>query len=104
VVLLSMILPSFVLTLLFTLVYTLISNSGAFRLLNLTLIPAALAIVIVSAFGLGREYFKPSVELALIVAGAAGVLLFNVNPTLVLLGGGLVGAIAIRDSGSEAAG
>ena len=98
VVLLAMILPSFALTVLFTVVYTLISNSAAFRLLNLTLIPAALAIVIVSAFSLGREYFKPSLELVLIVAGAASVLVFNVNPTLVLLAGGVIGAIAIRNA------
>lgn len=103
VALIAMILPSFTLTLLFTVVYTLINNTPAFRLLNLTLIPAALAIVIVSAFSLGREYFKPSLELVLIVAGAVAVLVFNVNPTLVLLAGGAIGAIAIRNSAEEGA-
>jgi chromate transporter len=97
VVLTSMILPSFTLTVVLTVAYTLISNSPALRLVNLTLIPAALAIVIVSAFGLGREYFKPSLELVLIVAGAASVLFFGLNPSLVLLAGGAIGAIAIRD-------
>jgi chromate transporter len=98
IVLLSMILPSFSLTVLLTAIYTLLSDSPAFRLINLTLIPAALAVVIVSAFGLGREFFKPSIELVLIVAGAASVLVFNWNPSLVLLAGGAVGALAIRDT------
>jgi chromate transporter len=96
VVLFSMILPSFALTVVLTVAYTLISNSPALGMVNLTLIPAALAIVIVSTFGLGREYFRPSLELLLIVAGAASVLVFGLNPSLVLLAGGLIGAIAIR--------
>jgi chromate transport protein ChrA len=97
VVLVSMILPSFVLTLLLTIAYTALSSTAGFRILNLTLMPAALAIVIVSAFGLAREYLRPSVELVLIVAGAAAVLVFGLNPSLVLLAGGAVGALAIRD-------
>ena len=96
VVLTSMILPSFLLTLVFTVAYTLLSNSPALHMVNLTLIPAALAIVIVSTYNLGREYFKPSLELGLVVAGAASVLVFGLNPSLVLLAGGAVGAIAIR--------
>jgi chromate transport protein ChrA len=59
--------------------------------------PAALAVVAVSAFGLGREYFRPSLELVLIVAGAASVLVFGFNPSLVLLAGGAIGAVALRE-------
>jgi len=98
VVLLAMILPSLSLTLILTVVYTQLSNTEAFRILNLTLMPAALAVVVVSAFGLAREYFRPTVELALIPAGAIAVLLFGLNPSLVLLAGGAIGALAIRDT------
>jgi chromate transport protein ChrA len=103
VVLLSMILPSFVLTLLLTIAYTLLSNSAAFRVLNLTLMPAALAIVIFSAYGLGREYLRPSIELALMVGGAATILVLGWNPALVLLAGGAIGALAIRDTSEGSA-
>jgi chromate transporter len=103
VVLLSMILPSFVLTLLLTIAYTLLSSSAAFRVLNLTLMPAALAIVIVSAYGLGREYLRPSIELVLMIGGAASVLVFGWNPALVLLAGGAIGALAIRDTSEASA-
>lgn len=93
----GMILPGFVLTVLLTIVYTLLANSAALNVINLTLMPAALAIVIVSAFRLGREFFTPSLELVLVVAGGASVLLFGLNPSLVLLAGGAIGAIALRN-------
>ena len=99
----AMILPGFVLTVLLTIIYTLLANSTGLRVINLTLMPAALAIVVVSAFNLGREFFTPSLELVLVVAGGASVLLFGLNPSLVLLAGGAIGAVALRnrDEASE---
>jgi chromate transporter len=103
VVLVAMILPSFILTVLLTVAYTLLANSPALTVINLTLVPAALAIVVVSAFKLGREFFAPSLELALVFAGGLSVLIFGLNPSLVLLAGGVIGALAIRhqDEGSR---
>jgi chromate transporter len=97
IVLAAMILPSFTITLLLTIAYTALAQTSALRVINLTLIPAALAIVVVAAWSLGREYFRPSFELVLIVAGAASVLLFGANPSLVLLAGGAAGAILLRE-------
>lgn len=101
VVLLSMIGPAFLLTTLLTVIYTVLSNTPAFRILDLTLTPAALAVVIVSSYRLGREYFRPSLELILVVAGAASVVLFGLNPSLVLVAGGIIGAVAIRDHSED---
>jgi chromate transporter len=91
----AMILPGFALTLALTIGYTLLAGSRAFRVINLTLTPAALAIVIVAAWSLGREYMSPSLELVLIVASAVAVLIFDLNPSVVLLAGGAIGAVAI---------
>jgi chromate transporter len=96
VALAAMILPGLSLTLALTIAYTLLSGSRAFRLINLTLTPAALAVVVVAAWSLGREYVSPSLELVLVVAAAAAVVLFDVNPSLVLLAGGAIGALAMR--------
>jgi chromate transport protein ChrA len=85
-------------------VYTLLAGSAAFRVLNLTLMPAALAIVVVSAFRLGQEFFAPSVELALAVGAGLVVLVLGLNPTLVLLGGGVIGALLIRSERADTAG
>ena len=97
VALAAMILPGLALTLALTIGYTLLAGTRAFRVLNLTLTPAALAVVVVSAWSLGREYVSPSLELVLIVAAAAAVLVFDLNPSLVLVAGGALGAVAIRE-------
>ena len=97
VALAAMILPGLALTLALTIGYTLLAGTRAFRVLNLTLTPAALAVVVVSAWSLGREYVSPSLELVLIVAAAAAVLVFDLNPSLVLVAGGVLGAVAIRE-------
>jgi chromate transporter len=102
VVLAAMILPAFVLTLVLTIAYTLLAASPVLPVINLTLVPAALAIVVVSAYRLGQEYLRPSVELVLIFAAGVSVLVFGINPALVLLAGGLVGVVAIRHDGSRA--
>jgi chromate transport protein ChrA len=102
VVLIAMILPSFVLTLALTIAYTSLAGSPALRIINLALLPAALAIVVVSAFQLGREFLTPSVELALVCAGAAAVIFFGLNPSLVLVAGGMIGAVSIRRRDEDA--
>jgi chromate transporter len=96
VVLLAMILPGFILTVLLTFAYTLLAGSFGLHVVNLTLMPAALALVVVSAFRLGREFFTPSLEPLLILVAGGCVLLLGLNPSLMLLAGGLIGAIALR--------
>jgi chromate transporter len=100
VVLLAMILPAFILTVGLTVAYTLLVGSPAMSVVNLTLMPAALAVVLVSAFRLGAEFFTPGLELVLAIAAAVGVVL-GLNPSVLLLAGGLIGACALRDRSTE---
>jgi len=55
----------------------------------------------VAALKLGKDVFRPSREL--IIAGAAFALAFflRLNPALILLGGGLLGAVALRSVEGE---
>jgi chromate transporter len=101
VVLIAMILPGFVITVLLTIPYTLLAGSPALGLVNLTLMPAALAVVVVSSYRLAQEFFRPSVELALVVAAAAGVLFLGLNPSVLLVLGGLIGVVLLRDEPVE---
>jgi chromate transporter len=101
VVLVAMILPAFILTVLLTVAYTLLAGSAALGVVNLTLMPAALAVVVVSAFRLGREFFTPSLELILAITAAVGVLVLGINPSLILVAGGLIGAWALRDRAAD---
>jgi chromate transporter len=96
VVLVAMILPAFVLTVLLTVAYTLLADSPAMQVVNLTLMPAALAIVVVSAYRLATEFLTPSLELCLAIGAGVAVLAFGWNPSLLLLAGGAIGAIALR--------
>lgn len=95
-VLVAMILPSFTLTILLTVAYTALAGSFAIEVINATLMPAALGVVLVSGIKLGREFFSPSVELVL-AAAAFAALLAGLSPTLLLLIGGAIGAVAIRE-------
>jgi chromate transporter len=101
VVLLAMILPGFCITVALTVAYTLLAGSPTLSLVNLTLMPAALAVVVVSSFRLAQEFFRPSLELMLVVGAAAGVLFFGLNPSVLLVIGGLIGAVVLRDDPSE---
>jgi chromate transporter len=97
VVLVAMILPAFTLTVLLTIGREMLVGSAAFEMLNLTLMPAALAVVIVSTWKLAQEFFYPSVELLLAITAFVGVLVFGINPPILLVLGGFVGAFTIRE-------
>jgi chromate transporter len=103
VALAAMILPAFSMTLVLTIAYTLLAQSPAFGVINVTLVPAALAIVVTSAYRLGQEFLSPSLELVLIPAAIVGVLVIGINPAVVLLLGGCIGAVGIRPARGSAA-
>ena len=66
------------------------------RLADVTLIPAALAIVAVSSYRLASEFLTPSLELLLGICAGIGVLVFELNPSLLLIAGGAIGAVVLR--------
>jgi chromate transporter len=96
VVLLAMILPAFILTVLLTVAYTLLVGSTAMRVANVTLLPAALGVVAVSSYRLASEFLTPSLELCLAILAGIGVVALGANPSLLLVGGGLIGAFVLR--------
>ena len=55
----------------------------------------------VSTFNLGKEFFRPSLELVLVVAAGLGILVLGLNPALILVAGGAIGAFAIREARAE---
>jgi len=89
-------LPVFVLTIALTVAYHYLRSSRLFDLLPITIMPAALALIAVAALKLGKDVFRPSREL--IVAGVAFALalFLRLNPALILLAGGVLGAFALQ--------
>jgi chromate transporter len=89
-------LPVFVLTIALTIAYHYLRNSRLFDLFPVTILPAALGLIVVAALKLGKNVFHPSREL--IVAGVAFALalFLRLNPALILLAGGVLGAFALQ--------
>ena len=95
--LVAMILPAFTITVLLTIGREQLQGTPAFPLLNLTLMPAALAIVIVSTWKLAQEFLNISMEPLLAIAAIVGIVVFHINAPILLIAGGLVGAFTIRE-------
>lgn len=94
----AVILPGFCCTVALAAAYSVLGHGVALQYVKVTLIPAALAIILVSAVRISREIAWPSWELALAAAALVGALVFRLNPTVLLLGGGVVGAVFLRGS------
>ena len=89
-------LPAFVLTIALTIAYHFLKSSPLFDLLPVTILPAALALIVVAALKLGKDVFRPSRELLLACIAFALALFLNLNPALILVAGGLIGALGFR--------
>jgi chromate transporter len=94
VALAALVLPGFASTVALAAAYAELAHGPVLSYLSATLLPAALALILVSTVRLGREIFRPSLDLALAAAGLVGAELLGLGPALLLIAGGVVGAIA----------
>ena len=95
-------LPVFVLTIALTIAYHYLRNSRLFDFLPVTIMPAALALIVVAALKLGKDVFHPSRELLIACAAFALALFLRLNPALILLVGGALGAFVLQKAREEA--
>jgi len=89
-------LPVFVLTIALTIAYHYLRNSRLFDLLPVTIMPAALALIVVAALKLGKDVFRPSRELVIACVAFALAFFLRLNPALILLAGGVLGAFVLQ--------
>ena len=92
----AMVIPAFVITVLLTMLYEVFKKTNFLAWLEVSVLPAALAMILAAAFKLGKDIFRPSVEIILAAAAFASVLFFDLNPALVLIAGGLLGILIFR--------
>jgi chromate transporter len=97
VALAALALPAFVLTVALTIAYHYLRASRLFSLLPVTIMPAALALIVAAALKLGREVFRPSRELVIAGVAFACALFLQFNPAILLLAGGVLGALVLKD-------
>src|SRR6266404_1195049 len=94
-------LPVFVLTIALTIAYHYLRNSRLFDLLPVTVMPAALALIVVAALKLGKDVFRPSRELIFAVIAFALALFLRLNPAIILMAGGVLGALVLPKNKKE---
>jgi len=99
----ALVLPALVLTVALTAVYGLVRQQQWLpELLPVTILPAALAFIVVAGLRLGREVFRPSRELVLAAAAFAGAAVLHLSPVLLLLAGGVAGTVLFRPEEDQA--
>jgi chromate transporter len=76
--------------------YERLRGSPVLELVPVTLLPAGVALLFGAVLTLGKEVARPSLELVIAVAGFVGVLILGVHPGVLLMLGGVVGAIFLR--------
>ena len=96
VALVAMILPGFVCVVILTIAYDYLAHGPVLDYIDATLLPAALGIIVVSALRLGRPLMRLSLDFVFVVAACVLVVWPEVNPALVILGGGIAGALFLR--------
>ena len=99
----ALVLPALVLTVALTAVYGLLHRQAWLpELLPVTILPAALAFIVVAGLRLGREVFRPSRELVLAATSFAGAAVLHLSPVLLLLAGGVAGTVLFRPKEDQA--
>ena len=103
VALMALVLPAFLITIALTAAYTYLKDSQWLTLLPITLLPAAVALIVAAALNLGKHVFRPSADLVLAVGAFVGAFVFGINPSILLVLGGVMGVLAFgRIAGDRA--
>jgi chromate transporter len=90
----ALVLPSTVLTLVLTLAFETLQGGVAVEMLSATVLPAALAFVVVAALRFGKDVYRLSPDLAIAASVWCASLVLDLHPAVLLLGGGLAGLVA----------
>ena len=93
-------LPGLLPTLALVVLYDAFRGSPAFDLLPATLLPAAVALIGGAVISLAREVARP-VEIALAAGALVGALVFRLDPAVLIVLGGAVGAFLLRGEAGE---
>jgi chromate transporter len=96
VALLGVALPSLAPTIALTVLYDAVRDSPWLDLLPVTLLPAAVALLASAVLTMGREVDRRSIEPLLAAGAFAGAIALGINPGLLLVAGGALGALLLR--------
>lgn len=89
-------LPVLIPTISLAALYEAVRESQLLDLMPVTLLPASVALLFGAVLQLGRDVARPSLELVIAVASLVGGLLLGIHPGVLIVLGGVVGAIFLR--------
>jgi chromate transporter len=101
VALLGIALPSLIPTIALTIFYESVQGSPWLDLLPVTLLPAAVALLASAVLSIGREVAKPTLEPVFAAVAFVAALTLGINPGVLLVLGGLLGAVLLRGAPAE---
>jgi chromate transporter len=89
-------LPAFASTVVLTIGYARLRDTAVFALVPVTILPAALALVVAAAVNLSAAVGRRAPDLALAGTMLVASAVLRVNPSVLLVLGGLAGAVLLR--------
>lgn len=90
IALVALILPGLSLTVLLASLYSSLRGTEVFDVLQVSVIPAAVALIVISAINLGKDAYTSPIYLLFAIVAFVATFFFAVNPSIVLLTGGLL--------------
>lgn len=95
VALVAFLVPPLLLQILVAAQWERLSRSASIRALDRTLVPISVGLIGASLHILGVPLLSDGMAMAALVAAAALSMLFRINPSIIVLGGGLLGVLGI---------
>ncbi len=97
----GLVLPALVVIVPLAAAYRVLRHGQLLALLPVTILPAALAFIVVSGLRLGRPVLRPSPELALAALALVAAAFMDVNPLWCMVAGGVAGMVLFERRGRE---
>lgn len=87
--------PGFTLTVVLCMLYFWLKNSEIFTYVNASVLPAALGLIVVGVLGLAKDVIKSPLLISFALCSFSAVYFFKLDPSLVLIAGGILAAFII---------
>ncbi len=96
IALLGLILPGFTVTVIAAAFYTLLKGTHIIELLNISILPAAVGLIVLAALNLGKEVYHSKLLILFACIAFIASFFLKISPAIILICGGLLSSILFR--------
>lgn len=93
VALFGVMLPGFTITIILAALYVVLKESQFFDIINVSVMPAAVGLIAISALNMGKDVFHSPLLISFVIASFVATFFFGISATLVLFVGAILGII-----------